>query len=272
MIGLYAKAAVGAVLPGRARTLPDTVLERTVTPEVGHLADYARVCGFPLGDALPLTYPHVLAFPLQIGLMAARSFPLPLPGLVHVANRITVHRAVGLGERLDLRVRAERFAAHPRGAQVDLVAEVSVDGARVWDGRSTYLARGAQAPTGLAGELPDLPEVDGPAAAVWRVPADAGRRYAAVSGDVNPIHLNPVTAKAFGFPRAIAHGMWTAARALAALQGRVPEAATLEVGFRRPLLLPSTVELVTEPAEEGWDLAVRNRKGAVHLTGTVRPA
>jgi acyl dehydratase len=107
---------------------------------------------------------------------------------------------------------------------------------------------------------------------VWRVPADAGRRYAAVSGDVNPIHLNPVTAKAFGFPRAIAHGMWTAARALAALQGRVPEAATLEVGFRRPLLLPSTVELVTEPAEEGWDLAVRNRKGAVHLTGTVRPA
>jgi acyl dehydratase len=273
MIGLYAKAAIGAVLPGRARSLPGTVLERSVTPELGQLADYGRVCGFPLGDRLPLTFPHVLAFPLQIELMAGRSFPLPLPGLVHVANRITAHRAIGLGEQLDVLVRAERLAAHPRGAQVDLVAEVSVAGTRVWDGRSTYLARGAQAPTGPAGELPELselPELDKPAAALWRVPADTGRRYAAVSGDVNPIHLSPVTARAFGYPRAIAHGMWTAARALAALQGRVPEAATYEVGFRRPLLLPSTVELVTDRAEQGWDLAVRDRKGAVHLVGTVR--
>ncbi|GAA1873823.1 MaoC/PaaZ C-terminal domain-containing protein [Pseudonocardia ailaonensis] len=269
MLGLYAKAAVGAVLPGRGTSLPTVQLERSVTPTVAQLADYAEVCGFGLGDTLPIPFPHVLGFPLQIELMAGRSFPLALPGLVHIANTITVHRPIGLGERLDIRVRAERFAAHARGAQVDLVTEIDVDGTRVWDGRSTYLARGAQAPTGVAGILPEPEAPEGPASAVWRVPGDIGRRYAAVSGDVNPIHLNPVTAKAFGFPRTIAHGMWTAARALASLQGRTPDTATYTVLFRKPLVIPSTVELVTEP---GWTLAVRDRKGSAHLVGAITPS
>ncbi|GAA4535459.1 MaoC/PaaZ C-terminal domain-containing protein [Pseudonocardia xishanensis] len=269
MIGLYAKAAAGAVLP-RAKSLPDTVLERSVTPSVGRVADYSAVCGFPLSDVLPPTFPHVLAFALQIELMAARTFPLALPGLVHVANTITVRRAITVGEPLDVRVHAERFAAHARGAQVDLVSAISTGGAVVWEGRSTYLARGAQAPTGPAGELPEVTVPEGPAAAVWSPAADLGRRYAAVSGDVNPIHLNPLTAKAFGFPRTIAHGMWTAAHALASLQGRIPDALTYTVQFRKPLLLPSVVELATERAEGGWDLAVRNRKGSIHLAGAVR--
>src|SRR6266487_1403229 len=47
---------------------------------------------------------------------------------------------------------------------------------------------------------------------VWELPADLGRRYAAVSGDRNPIHLYRLTAWLFGFRRPIAHGMWAAAR------------------------------------------------------------
>jgi acyl dehydratase len=118
--------------------------------------------------------------------------------------------------------------------------------------------------------MPEVSDVEGPASAVWQVEKDTGRRYAAVSGDVNPIHLNPLTARAFGFPRAIAHGMWTAARAVAALQGRVPDAATYEVLFRKPLLLPSAVELVTQPAGGGWNLSVRNRRtSAAHLAAQV---
>ena len=266
---LYAKAAAGTVGP-RASTLPDTVLRRTVDVDRAHLAGYARVCGFRLTDTLPPTYPHVLAFALQVELMAGRSFPLPLPGLVHVANAITVHRRIDAGERLELAVHAERFTGHPKGAQVDLVAAMDVGGERVWDGRSTYLARGARAP-GEGPARPAPPEIgDGPASALWRVEGDTGRRYAAVSGDVNPIHLYPLTAKAFGFPRAIAHGMWTAARALAALQGRLPDALTYDVAFARPLLLPSTVELRTRAVVGGWGLDVRSGKGP-HLTAVVRP-
>jgi len=283
---LYLKAAATSVGP-RAEKLPDTVLTRSkMEVDRAHLAGYARVCGFGFTDMLPLTYPHLLAFGLQVELMAARSFPLPLPGLVHIANTITAHRRIEASEPLEMRVHAERLIPHPKGAQVDLVGRIDAGGQEVWTGRSTYLARGARTPdanpptvnavrhedsatgpadTGRAATI----GTDGPPVAVWRVDAGTGRRYASVSGDVNPIHLHPLTAKAFGFPRAIAHGMWTAARALAALEGRIPDAARYDVTFGRPVLLPSTVELRTREDSDGWHVDVRSGEHP-HLSAVVR--
>lgn len=269
---LLVRAAITA--RGRGGALPGTRLARSgMTADPAALAGYSRVCGFGVTDVLPPTFPHVLAFPLQVALMSDRSFPLALPGLVHVRNRIDLLRPIGTGEALDLEVWAERFATHRSGATVDLCASVTAGGDVVWRGRSTYLARGAWAPEGApaadvgvaVGALPD-------GAVRWRVAGDTGRRYAGVSGDVNPIHLSGLTAKAFGFKRAVAHGMWVQARALAALEGGLPEACTVDVAFRKPLFLPSTVTLATRPAGGGWDLAVRNAEaGTEHLVGTVRP-
>ena len=73
------------------------------------------------------------------------------------------------------------------------------------------------------------------------MPGDIGRRYAAVSGDRNPIHLHGLSARLFGQQGAIAHGMWTKARCLAALQGHLPEAFTVEVAFKLPVRLPAKV-------------------------------
>jgi acyl dehydratase len=270
---LFARAAVTA--RGRGGDLPDTRLARTgVRVEAADLAAYDRVCRFPLADTLPPTYPHVLTFPLQMALMSDRSFPLALPGFVHVRNRIDVVRPIRADEPLDLELWAERFATHRSGATVDLCASVSAGGNEVWRSRSTYLSRGAKAPDGAPASDLDLAVGDLPRpVATWRVPDDAGRRYAGVSGDVNPIHLSGLTAKAFGFKRAIAHGMWVEARALAALSGRLPEAMAVDVVFKKPLFLPSTVTLSTAPVDgDGWDLAVRNATtGADHLLGTVRP-
>jgi acyl dehydratase len=269
---LYAKAAVTA--RGRGGDLPDArFARRGVTVDADHLAAYTRECRLPLNDVLPATYPHMLTFPLQMALMSDRSFPLALPGLVHVRNRIEVLRAVRSDEALDLEVWAERFAAHRSGATVDLCATVAAGGDEVWRSRSTYLARGAAAPDGapeadVEVAVGDLQRV----AATWRIPDDAGRRYAKVSGDVNPIHLSGLTAKAFGFKRAIAHGMWVKARVLGTLAGRLPEALSVDVGFRRPLFLPSTVTLSTAQAGGGWDVAVRNAtSGTEHVVGTIRP-
>jgi acyl dehydratase len=269
---LYAKAAVTA--RGRGGDLPDDRLARNgVEVDRAHLAAYTRVCGLPLDDVLPATYPHMLTFPLQMALMSDRAFPLALPGLVHVRNRIDVVRPIGADEALDLEVWAERFATHRSGAAVDLCATASVGGTEVWRSRSTYLARGAQAPAGapeadVEVAVGDLERV----AATWRVPDDAGRRYAKVSGDVNPIHLSGLAAKAFGFKRAIAHGMWVKARVLGALSGRLPDAPAVDVVFRKPLFLPSTVTLSTAHADSGWDVAVRNAaSGTEHMVGTIRP-
>jgi acyl dehydratase len=241
---LFAKAAL--TQRGRRGDLPDTAWRREgVVVDREHLLAYQRVCGFTGGDVLPHTYPHVLGFPLQVALMADRSFPLPLPGLVHLQNQITVHRSLTADNLLDVTVRAEGLRAHAKGRLVDLVTEVDVDGARVWDGRSTYLRRGrGDVEASPPEQAPPLPA--GPPAAVIRVPEGQGRAYAAVSGDVNPIHLHALSARAMGFPRAIAHGMWTAARTMAALEPRGNDASTSHVWFAKPVFLPSTVELVVD--------------------------
>ena len=272
---------------GRSASLPDIELELDgVHVDRDHLASYARVGGFPLRDRLPVTYPHVLTFPLQIRLMTDEAFPFPLAGMVHVRNVITQQRPLDAGMRLRLRVRAERLAAHPKGAQVDLVSETYVDADPVWVSRSTYLARGAHAqapddasttPVESAAVKPtavDPAELATGPAAVWRVAKTAGRRYARVSGDFNPIHLHLLTARLFGFPGPIAHGMWTKARCLAALDARLPDALTADVSFLQPLPLPSTVRFAAHPTHShSWAFGVLpSGAGRAHLTGTVRPA
>ena len=268
LLGSYARAVAGvAPLPRRPQELGDD--ERTadgIEVDRHHLAAYARVCGLRLRDALPATYVHVLAFPLSMSLMTARSFPFGVLGLVHVANRIEQERPVSAAERLDLRVSAAHLREHERGRAVDVVGEATVDGELVWRGVSTYLRierrSGGEGP-GRERREPPTPQ------AVWRVPGDTGRRYADVSGDRNPIHLHALTAKAFGMPRAIAHGRWVKARCLAALEDTIGDAYEVDVRFKLPLSLPGTV--VFSAAPDGR-FAVRSAKdGKPHLGGAVTP-
>ena len=268
LLSLYAKAAATAPLH-RGDALPSSVYTLAGQAiDTDHLAAYQRVCGFRVTDVLPPTYLHVLAFPLSVALMSERTFPFPLVGLVHVANSITVARPVQAGETVSFEVRAADLRPHAAGRQFDLLASATVDGEQVWSGRSTYLRRGGGSSSSK--DRKEAPPQVGAIAQV-KVPGDTGRRYAAVSGDCNPIHLYGLTAKAFGFPSAIAHGMWLKARTLAALEGRLPDAYTVEVAFKLPVLLPSTVSIATEQDEQGWALDVRNAKsGKPHLAGSVR--
>jgi acyl dehydratase len=260
---LYAKIVLGAVRP-RPKELPDRELTRSVAVDRGALAAYDRVCGFRLRDELPATYPHVLAFPLAIELMAAGSFPFSPLGLVHIANRIEQLRPVRANEPLDLRVWAAGLAPHERGKQFELHGEAAVAGQVVWRDVSTYLHREGGGGGGARnGAEPP------PASAIWTVPGDTGRRYARVSGDANPIHLHPLTAKALGQPGAIAHGMWTKARCLAALEAELPGAFAVDVRFKLPLRLPGRAAFsYRDGAFEVHDA----RTGKPHLSGTLSAA
>lgn len=173
-------------------------------------------------------------------------------------------------EALSFAVRAADLRPHSRGRQFDLLAEASVDGETVWSGRSTYLRRGKPAAgASKPAKHVELPEQAGPVSHV-RVPDDIGRRYGAASGDRNPIHLHALSARAFGFTSAIAHGMWLEARTLAALEGRLPDAYTVEVAFKLPVPLPSAIAIAATRDGDGWNLDVRNsRSGKPHLAGSV---
>ena len=185
----------------------------------------------------------MLAFGLALDLMTRPDFPFPLAGLVHIENVIEVHRDLGADVPLDLAVRAEGLRAHDRGRVIDVVTTAT-------RGRYGRLVRALHVPS------PDAH----PAAAARRssrprhrrprrrgaVRRDVGRAYAKVSGDRNPIHTSTIGARLFGFPRPIAHGMWTLARCLGALPSRPTAPYTVDASFRRPLLLPSTVRFSTD--------------------------
>lgn len=264
--------------PSGAPELPRTVVRvARLRQDLARLAAYNRVCGFGLRDHVPPTWLHVLTFPLQAALMAGRDFPFAPAGLVHASNTMTLHKVVGVGEELDVLVHADALRPHPKGALFDLVGEVRSGGTLAWSGRSSYLARGVRvsessssdpAGAGRWGEESSGDERRDPAQQ-WRLPADLGRQYARVSGDVNPIHLSALSARLFGFRRAIVHGMWTHARCLAALEGRLPEAYTAEVRFTKPILLPARVSFAARESDGGVRFAVRGREGREHLVGAV---
>ncbi|MGO1317340.1 MAG: MaoC/PaaZ C-terminal domain-containing protein [Cellulomonadaceae bacterium] len=287
--GLYARGlrrSVAAHLPSRSTPveLPRVAYRtRGVQAEAGHLTAYEHLVGEPAADTLPAGFVHVLAFPVATALMVRTDFPLPLLGMVHVANTVSVCAPLNLSDELEVTAWAQHLRPHRRGTQVDLVTEVSTAGSLAWQGVSTYLARhpvSADAtsgsvstgstdeaePTGSTERVPDL---------VWSLTADVGRRYAALSGDRNPIHTSALGAKVFGFRRAIAHGMYTAARVLADVGPRRGDTYDWTVEFAKPVLLPGRVAVgITDPDRtrdsfgyEGWSPGSRR----THFTGTVTP-
>jgi MaoC dehydratase-like protein len=280
MVPLFARAGA-AMIPGAShlpfvggggRDVPDLTLKLTeVAIDPDRLSAYSRVCGFDLRDTIPVTFPHILAFPLQLSLMTDPSFPFPAIGLVHISNRIVQHRPIRTTEKLQIEVRATPVEDHPRGKQFSLHTEARVGDEVVWQEISTNLKRGGSE-NGAKAQDNQLPKAeDLPATATWTLGGDLGRRYGSVSGDLNPIHVHPLTARLFGFKSAIAHGMWTKARCLGALQARLPDAFTVEVAFRKPIFLPGKVEFCeADGPGEAFDVrfGVRDpREGRSHLDG-----
>lgn len=281
LLPLYLKAAAPTLpginrLPGLRRNaraeIPDLTLSRPgVRIDAGHLARYNEVCGFPMGDHLPPTYLHLAAFPLHLTLMTEPDFPFPAMGMVHLCNEISVLKPLRSEDVFDLTVRASDRQPHPRGTLVTVLSEATRDKELVWADESVVLARGRRDDS-VAWPVDDVPAAAPVGPAVWSLPSDLGRRYASVSGDRNPIHLYDLTAKAFGFKRHIAHGLWTKARCLAELANRLPSSYTVNVVFRKPVFLPSKVQFGATQRDGLVDFGLTAPgSGVEHLAGRITP-
>jgi len=264
-----------------------------------HLGEYRRVCGFPADERLPLTYPHVLAMPLHMAMLTHDAFPVKLLGLVHVRNVIRSRARIAQDATLSLSCSLEGHREIERGQEFDLVTECKVDGRPVWSETSTFLARrkrsrsaaapasgkpaagnGSQAPTqsssapASAGKPESEPSSEDRQSAVkaasWHADANIGRRYGAVSGDINPIHMADLTARLFGFDQAIAHGMWSLARTVAELDADgASDAVEIDASFKLPILLPAWVNLHSWQTVRGRSFALKDAQGEKpHAAGT----
>jgi acyl dehydratase len=268
---LYGGALRGLFKRARSPEWPAVRFVRPgVTLEPEAIGRYARACGFIPEQGVPLTFAHVIAFPLHLMLLTDPSFPWSAIGIVHLANTVRMRRPLAAGQSLRVEVESGPLVPHHKGHAFTLHTRIFRSGEAVWDGESVYLKRGA----GTDGAPPDA-NADARAPllareARWQLPAQLGRDYAKASGDFNPIHLHALTAKAFGFPRAIAHGMWTLGRALAALHAsKKLAAAQAHAEFKTPLFLPGEATLWSAaPSPTARDFEVRDAQGdRPHLRG-----
>ncbi len=271
LLGLYARSLAGTLHhPGAGQEIPALQLTlRGARADPENLDRYRRLCGAGEGP-LPGAYPHLLAFPLHLELMSDRSFPFSPVGLVHIENRLRVHRPIDPDERLDMHVRATQLEPHEKGLRFTILTEARVAGELVWVENSTMLRRGQGSPRRRERPAPTV-DASSEHSEPWTLPAGLGRRYASVSGDRNPIHLSRASARLFGFPRAIAHGMWTLGRSLGALRHLLGDAYTVNVSFRRPIALPGRVIFSHREQEPGLVFAVRSatQAGQLHMNGSV---
>ena len=271
--GLFARAAVRRGV--RGRTLPARGVSCAVTVDPDHLARFRALCGARDDGRLPPTYPHLLAFALQMKLLTERDFPFPLLGLVHLENRIRVLRPLGGLGPFRISVATGQLAPHDKGVTFSLITRLDDQLGTLWEGDSRFLFRGLRLdgapPARTEAEALPLDEIDR-----WTAPTRLALLFLlgrnGFLGYINPIHIAAPTARLFGFPRAIAHGLWNKGRALAALSDRLPDSGyEVDVRFQKPVLLPGEVRLLASaPAPQGQFSLRSARDDLPHMSGAWR--
>lgn len=266
--GLIAILQTSRKNPGQVNSLPPVCyLRDNVKLQAADIKAYAQVCGYTPLHGVPVLYPQMLTFALAMAYFASDHCPWPAMGTVHLANRVQQHAPWHLNDVLRVEMRPGLLQAHEKGQVFTLEFQIFTGPTLVWEATQTLLRLGVPQPSGT----PYISALHGaqPLSMQTNFMADSGigRRYGRISGDLNPIHLSALSAKLFGFRRAIAHGMWTQARALAAMLPRQPLAqAQVMVEFKTPLFLPGRAALwsthaASGPLQHNALFEVRNAQG-----------
>ena len=247
--------------------LPSLGVRTRLQIDPAHLARYRHVCTLQDSAYLPALYPHVMAFALQMKLITSPLFPTPVLGLVHLENQIKVLRPMQAGGPLSLSVHLERLQAHPKGATFSLITQLFDEQGLLWEGDSRMLSRHLHMQGEKIKKSPSTNLELAPLAS-WQSEHDIGRRYARVAGDYNPIHVSNLSARLFGFPGAIAHGLWNKARCIEALSQHLPVAGySLGVRFQRPVLLPAQLTLHASEIAPNGQFRLLGNDQRQHLNG-----
>ena len=195
--------------------------------------------------------------------MCHRDFPFNILGAVLARNRTEAARPLAADEALAYSVRIDPdFKKNDKGdIEIDIeTVGADAKGAAVWRNVLTVIVinpvrqRGAGGAKGAPAAAAAAPAPERAPLADWSLPADTGRRFGALTGDRNPIHLHPLTAQLFGFKRPIAHALYLVARLEAALAnaGHAPAyPAAFETEFKRPTPLPAKLKCVAAAAAGG---------------------
>jgi acyl dehydratase len=251
-----------AALRKTKRAAPAEEIVQTIAPRPRELVrDYVRHVG---GD--PSAYKHTLPphlFPQWGFPLAARTLaglPYPVARVLNGGCRLEMRAPLPADKPLTVRARLLDIDDDGRRAvlrqQVITGTDETPDALIATLYAIVPLAKGAEKKQPV--RVPD----DARELAYWRIAPDAGAAFAALTGDVNPIHWLAPYARAAGFKNPILHGFATIARAFeglvrARLAGDPRRLRTLDARLTRPLTLPAQVGLYTR----GGDLWVADAPG-----------
>jgi hypothetical protein len=270
-LNLYRRALFAKGLKGIPKLPTTSITLANVKPDAKKVDRYRDVCGFKQDhNKLPLSFPHLLAFPLHLELMLLKNFPFAVMGMVHIRNEITQHRAINVLETMDVSCHFSDIRKTDKGYDVDIKTIIHITGELVWESISTNLVRKKTDITAIA-KTPNNNSDELPYKEFWPLSTDLGRRYALVSGDSNPIHLFSLSAKLFGFKGHIAHGMWSKARVIAALHNKLnSDACKITVDFKLPIFLPTTIQMNYGIEGKDINFDVRDQEGQKpHMKGRI---
>ncbi|KAL3152095.1 hypothetical protein ABBQ32_001201 [Trebouxia sp. C0010 RCD-2024] len=279
---LYARAALSMLL--RPTTLPASFLSRPlpslsitskgVVADVKTLTGYRKLCGLPDCSMLTLVYPTVESFCMNLACMCMPSFPISVIGGVLCRYTATMHKPIQQSELLTYRQRLHPTVCQTSKGDTEFDMSVTVlaaSGETLWEDTSTFLSFGTQkrAPRKHGDEGDVQPHWDH--YATWQMTTQAGPQFAALNGDINLIHLHPITARLFGFKSNIAHGTYLVSKAVAAMQhgAELLYPQTVSALFKRPAILPDTFQCSWQQASSGGSrfIICSSSTGKAAITG-----
>jgi MaoC like domain len=208
-----------------------------------HLQQYKKFVGFTNEPGVPLSYFYLFAQRAQLCMMMDSRFTYPVPGLVHMANSMQSSGTVDTKLPMDLKIAVTQEPITQTG-RLCIFFKVTIGqlGMPKISCTSRYLGKRGNKKDAAKDDLEPRSNLE--SFADWAVPQDTGRRYAALSGDCNPIHLWPWSARLFGFKKPIAHGMYSVAKTQALIENSLGKPVTsLAATFIKPALLPGHVQL-----------------------------
>ena len=242
-IGLFRHPRRGLTDPAQLPRIERSLASAKI--DMAWLAGYRKCVGLPTGErALPPLVLQIVAAPLHLAILADGRFPFRALGLVHMTQHVTQSQSISANASIDLVAYTTDAQWERRGMSFGLVTEARIDGKLAWRGITRALAVGKSPLTAGQGK-PRLRVIDPPKnpriEQQIEVAENCGRRYARIAGDRNPIHQHALLARFFGLERAIVHGTWTLARALALAELPDSDSFKFNAVFLRPVELPSQI-------------------------------
>jgi hypothetical protein len=209
-----------------------------------HLRSFLGLTGLGLTRGLPVLYPHVLGFPLQMSVLTHPAFPVPIWKVLQVRNHLFQHRRIPPDAVVDIETRTTDTRFLDRGVEIDLRTVLVCDGVVSWESVNTFYSRGGSnaAQTDVPIErAPDRPQE---VYEQWHMPSGTGWRFAGLTGDYNGIHWWGAYARRLGFRRALHHPQLVLGQCLARLPALTAgPALRLDAWLKGPVYYDSDVRL-----------------------------